>query len=200
MSWQSLKSTTSSPSTRTWSVPWCGPACSPAEAIIDAVADDNPGRDVLVLDRDDYVRIHTAQTCRLTRASLERHLGQPVQLATLEIDMPAFKGLGCVPAPMSTSGSTTSDPPSTTSSTKRLRRASMTTEHAVASTSTGASPSAGAKPRTRRRPGPRSATWADGPANTRSSPTDLTTPPDSPRSSSGPTCTVTGGFGSTGMR
>jgi toluene monooxygenase system protein D len=63
-----------------------------AEAIIDAVADDNPGRDVLVLDRDDYVRIHTAQTCRLTRASLERHLGQPVQLATLEIDMPAFKG------------------------------------------------------------------------------------------------------------
>ena len=63
-----------------------------AEAIIDAVADDNPGCDVLVLDRDDYVRIHTAQTCRLTRASLERHLGQPVQLATLEIDMPAFKG------------------------------------------------------------------------------------------------------------
>jgi toluene monooxygenase system protein D len=47
---------------------------------------------VVVLDRDDYVRIHTAQTCRLTRASLERHLGQPVQLATLEIDMPAFKG------------------------------------------------------------------------------------------------------------
>ena len=67
-------------------------AGSLAEAIIDAVADDNPGRDVLVLDRDDYVRIHTAQTCRLTRASLERHLGQPVQLAMLEIDMPAFKG------------------------------------------------------------------------------------------------------------
>lgn len=63
-----------------------------AEAIIDAVADDNPGSDVLVLDRDDYVRIHTAHTCRLTRASLERHLGQPVQLAALEIDMPAFKG------------------------------------------------------------------------------------------------------------
>jgi hypothetical protein len=63
-----------------------------AEAIIDAIADDNPGRDVLVLDRDDYVRVHTAQTCRLTRASLERHMGQPIQLAALEIDMPAFKG------------------------------------------------------------------------------------------------------------
>jgi hypothetical protein len=67
-------------------------AGSLAEAIIDAVADDNPGRDVVVLDRDDYVRVHTAQTCRLTRASLERHMGQPIQLAALEIDMPAFKG------------------------------------------------------------------------------------------------------------
>lgn len=63
-----------------------------AEAIIDAVADDNPGSDVLVLDRGDYIRIHTAQTCRLTRASLERHLGQPYALAALEIEMPAFKG------------------------------------------------------------------------------------------------------------
>src|SRR6266542_3489031 len=43
-----------------------------AEAIIDAVAEDNPGRDVLVVDRDDYVRIHTARECRLTRASLEK--------------------------------------------------------------------------------------------------------------------------------
>ena len=28
----------------------------------------------------------------LTRASLERALGQPIQLAALEIDMPSFKG------------------------------------------------------------------------------------------------------------
>jgi toluene monooxygenase system protein D len=63
-----------------------------AEAVIDAVADDNPGRDVLVVDRDDYVRIHTARECRLTQASLQKHLGQPYQLAALEIDMPSFKG------------------------------------------------------------------------------------------------------------
>jgi toluene monooxygenase system protein D len=63
-----------------------------AEAIIDAVADDNPGRDVIVVDRGDYLRIHTARTCRLTRASLERHLGQPMALAALEIDMPSFMG------------------------------------------------------------------------------------------------------------
>ena len=63
-----------------------------AEAVIDAIAVDNPGRDVLVLDRDDYVRIHTVGSCRLTRASLETCLGQPFRLAELEIDMPSFKG------------------------------------------------------------------------------------------------------------
>ncbi|HKS99626.1 MAG TPA: MmoB/DmpM family protein [Rugosimonospora sp.] len=63
-----------------------------ADAVIEAVAEDNPGRDVLVLNRDDYVRIHTAGECRLTRASLERHLGRPYQLAALEIDMPSFQG------------------------------------------------------------------------------------------------------------
>src|SRR5215813_8904440 len=63
-----------------------------AEAVIDAIAEDNPGRDVLVVDREDYVRIHTTRECRLTRASLSKHLGQPYQLAALEIDMPSFKG------------------------------------------------------------------------------------------------------------
>jgi toluene monooxygenase system protein D len=63
-----------------------------AEAVIDAVADDNPGSDVLVVDRGDYVRVHTARTCRLTRDSLQRHLGRPFELAALEIEMPSFKG------------------------------------------------------------------------------------------------------------
>lgn len=63
-----------------------------ADAVIDAVADDNPDSDVLVVDRGDYVRIHTARTCRLTRESLQRHLGRPFELAALEIEMPAFKG------------------------------------------------------------------------------------------------------------
>jgi toluene monooxygenase system protein D len=63
-----------------------------AEAVIDAVEEDNPGRDVFVVDRDDYVRVHTAHECRLTRTCLEKHLGQPFRLAALEIDMPSFKG------------------------------------------------------------------------------------------------------------
>jgi hypothetical protein len=63
-----------------------------AEAVIEAVADDNPDTDVFVLDRDDYVRIHTARSCRLTLDSLQRRLGQTTSLAALEIDMPSFSG------------------------------------------------------------------------------------------------------------
>ena len=63
-----------------------------AEAVIEAVALDNPDKDILVLDRDDYVRIHTVGACHLTRASLEASLGQPYELSALEIDMPSFKG------------------------------------------------------------------------------------------------------------
>ncbi len=40
----------------------------------------------------DYVRVHTRKECRLTLASLVKHLGRPYQLSLLEIDMPSFKG------------------------------------------------------------------------------------------------------------
>jgi MmoB/DmpM family len=63
-----------------------------AEAVIDAVEEDNPGRDVMITDRGDYLHIHTLVDCRLTRASLERHLGRAYDLARLEIEMPSFAG------------------------------------------------------------------------------------------------------------
>ena len=63
-----------------------------ADAVIDAVFDDNPDKEVHVFERGDYVRIHTERDCRLTRASIERHLGRRFELAMLEAEMPAFKG------------------------------------------------------------------------------------------------------------
>jgi MmoB/DmpM family len=63
-----------------------------AEAVIDAVADDNPEQEVQVFDRGDYVRIHTERNCRLTKASIEKHLGRSFELALLEAEMPSFKG------------------------------------------------------------------------------------------------------------
>ncbi|HSV53676.1 MAG TPA: MmoB/DmpM family protein [Burkholderiaceae bacterium] len=63
-----------------------------ADAVIDAVAEDNPGRDVYVTDRGDYLHIHMLMDCRLTRTSLERCLGRSYDLSMLEIEMPSFAG------------------------------------------------------------------------------------------------------------
>lgn len=63
-----------------------------AEAVIDAVTEDNPDKQVHIFERGDYVRIHTERDCRLTRASIERSLGRGFNLALLEADMPSFKG------------------------------------------------------------------------------------------------------------
>lgn len=74
---------------------WVGPvlrAGDLAEAVARAITEDNPGQRVSILDRGDYVRIHTEQTCRLTRQTLERQLGHSYELRLLEIDMPSFSG------------------------------------------------------------------------------------------------------------
>jgi toluene monooxygenase system protein D len=77
------------------SVNWVGPVLRVgdlAEAIARAIALDNPRKQVSILDRGDYVRIHTQQTCRLTQQSLERELGYSYDLRLLELDMPSFCG------------------------------------------------------------------------------------------------------------
>ena len=74
---------------------WVGPvlrAGDLAEFVARAIAEDNPGKRINILDRGDYVRIHTEQQCRLTRQTLERQLGHPYDLRLLEIEMPSFSG------------------------------------------------------------------------------------------------------------
>ncbi|MDB6160944.1 MAG: Toluene-4-monooxygenase system protein [Gammaproteobacteria bacterium] len=74
---------------------WVGPVLRVgdlAEAVARAIAEDNPGKRISILDRGDYVRLHTEQICRLTRQTLERQLGHPYELRLLEIEMPSFSG------------------------------------------------------------------------------------------------------------
>jgi hypothetical protein len=74
---------------------WVGPVLrfgDVAEAVARAIAEDNAGRRISILDRGDYVRILTEQKCRLTRQTLERQLGHPYELHLLEIEMPSFSG------------------------------------------------------------------------------------------------------------
>lgn len=63
-----------------------------AEAVEEAVRRDNPGVDVVVEDRHGYIRVHTPQRCRITRASLEEVLGRPFKLSELEVYMSSFAG------------------------------------------------------------------------------------------------------------
>ncbi len=63
-----------------------------AEAVITALETDNPDSDVLVDDQGGYIRICTANRCRMTRASLEDALGRNFQLHQLEPSLAGFAG------------------------------------------------------------------------------------------------------------
>lgn len=63
-----------------------------AELVADAIAVDNPGREVFVRDQGSYVRIHTAGTCRLTSRTLTELAGRPVRIGDVEPHMSFFAG------------------------------------------------------------------------------------------------------------
>jgi toluene monooxygenase system protein D len=62
------------------------------EAIIQAIEDDNPGLEIEVVDRGAYVRIQGEQSLKVTRDSIERHLGRDFEMRQLETMMSAFAG------------------------------------------------------------------------------------------------------------
>ncbi|MFA5122117.1 MmoB/DmpM family protein [Zavarzinia sp.] len=63
-----------------------------AQAAIQAVEDDNPGKEVHIEDRTAYIRIECEDECVLTRASMEAALGRPFQMRELEINLGSFSG------------------------------------------------------------------------------------------------------------
>jgi toluene monooxygenase system protein D len=62
------------------------------DAIIAAIEDDNPGTEIEVIDRGAYVRIQAEQRMKVTRASIERHIGRTFEMRQLEPMMSAFAG------------------------------------------------------------------------------------------------------------
>lgn len=62
------------------------------EAIIAAIEEDNPGTEIEVIDRGAYVRIQAEQRLKVTRVSIEKHLGRAFEMRQLEPLMPAFAG------------------------------------------------------------------------------------------------------------
>jgi len=62
------------------------------DAIIAAIRDDNPGTEIEVIDRGAYVRIQAEQRMKVTRASIERHIGRNFEMRQLEPMLSAFAG------------------------------------------------------------------------------------------------------------
>jgi toluene monooxygenase system protein D len=66
--------------------------CDEVELVLHAIQDDNPPDSVEVLDCGAYVRVQRSGFLKLTRASLERHLGAGFQMSQVESIMSAFAG------------------------------------------------------------------------------------------------------------
>jgi toluene monooxygenase system protein D len=62
------------------------------DAIVAAIGDDNPGQQVTVVDLGAYTRVSGDGELRVTRESIERHLGRAFEMRQLELLMSAFAG------------------------------------------------------------------------------------------------------------
>ncbi|HVZ37092.1 MAG TPA: MmoB/DmpM family protein [Polyangiaceae bacterium] len=62
------------------------------DLVVQAILDDNPDREVEVVDRGSYVRVQARGSLRLTRASLQRQLGSSFQMRQFEAMLSSFAG------------------------------------------------------------------------------------------------------------
>jgi toluene monooxygenase system protein D len=62
------------------------------DAIVAAIVDDNPGQEITVVDQGAYTRVSGDGELRVTRQSIERHLGRAFEMCQLEGLMSAFAG------------------------------------------------------------------------------------------------------------
>lgn len=66
--------------------------CEEVELVIQAIIEDNPGREIEVIDKGSYVRVRAARFMRVTLASLRRNLGASFEMRQLGAMLSAFAG------------------------------------------------------------------------------------------------------------
>jgi toluene monooxygenase system protein D len=66
--------------------------CDEVEPVIQAIVDDNPGREIEVVGSGSYVRVQTKGFMRVTLASLQRHVGRTFEMRQLGSMLSAFAG------------------------------------------------------------------------------------------------------------
>src|SRR5262245_45512017 len=62
------------------------------DLVVAAIEDDNPDREIEVIDHGSYVRIHADDYLRVTADSLKRYLGADFETRALEAMLTAFAG------------------------------------------------------------------------------------------------------------
>lgn len=62
------------------------------DAIVRAIEEDNPDTKIEVIDRGAYVRVQAEGYLKVTRATIERHVGRPFEMRELEAVLSSFAG------------------------------------------------------------------------------------------------------------
>ena len=63
-----------------------------ADAVVEALQEDNPGKDFTVEDRVAYVRAETEGECVIRAETVAQLLGRPFRIAELEVNLTSFSG------------------------------------------------------------------------------------------------------------
>ena len=74
---------------------WVGPVFRPgelADACIEAIREDNEGKEVIVEDRGGYIRVSVDGECILRRETVSQHLGRPCRMQEVETVLGSFAG------------------------------------------------------------------------------------------------------------
>ena len=66
--------------------------CDEVEQVIQAIVDDNPGREVEVIGSGSYVRVQSRGFLRVSLASLRRNVGATFEMRQLGAMLSAFAG------------------------------------------------------------------------------------------------------------
>jgi toluene monooxygenase system protein D len=62
------------------------------DAVVRAIVEDNPDREIELVDRGAYIRVQAEGYLRLSRDSIERQIGRPYQMRELEQMLASFAG------------------------------------------------------------------------------------------------------------
>lgn len=63
-----------------------------ADSVIEAIREDNEGRDIRTEDHASYIRVQVQGECLIRLETVEEMLGRPVTHGDIEAYMPSFEG------------------------------------------------------------------------------------------------------------